>query len=305
MNIYNLKNLLRKDIFDYRFRVSSLQEEKEVLVEAIKDLETGKVSGNAKDLLYDKYRILLTPYNMKDLLPTLKNDLFIVDTNLSILNNILTSTVNAYQALHYHKVVSPNLMTFIKNRLLKEKLSDIDIIKTMELIKIHNTKCHEDNSKSLSNSDLYLVLNMLNSGYEEIKIEPIHSKKLENTIKSIINAIESNPISNVENILHFDNLTLKEQEYVLKRVLKYYQDEIYALIALLKEKDFYFNIPILQSIKEEYKILYQKYMFIRKKIDDLAFNKQEKQNIELAPQITATPQNMCGKESTYIIQPTV
>ena len=95
MNIYNLKNLLRKDIFDYRFRVSSLQEEKEVLVEAIKDLETGKVSGNAKDLLYDKYRILLTPYNTKDLLPTLKNDLFIVDTNLSILNNILTSTIKA------------------------------------------------------------------------------------------------------------------------------------------------------------------------------------------------------------------
>ena len=89
MNLYNLKNLLREDIFAYRIRTSSLQEEKEILVEAIKDLENGKVSEIAKDLLYDKYRILLTPYNTKDLLPTLKNDLFIVDTNLSILNNIL------------------------------------------------------------------------------------------------------------------------------------------------------------------------------------------------------------------------
>ena len=95
MNLYNLKNLLREDIFAYRIRTSSLQEEKEILVEAIKDLENGKVSEIAKDLLYDKYRILLTPYNTKDLLPTLKNDLFIVDTNLSILNNILTSTIKA------------------------------------------------------------------------------------------------------------------------------------------------------------------------------------------------------------------
>ena len=156
-------------------------------------------------------------------------------------------------------------MIFIKNRLLKEKLSDIDIIKTMEFIKIHNSKCHIDNSKSLSSSDLYLVLNMINSGYEEIKIEPIYSEKLENAIKSTINAIESNPISNVEDILHLDNLIFKEQEYVLKRVLKYYQDEIYALITLLKDKEAYFNISTLQSIKEEYKVLYQKYMFIRKK----------------------------------------
>ena len=140
MNLYNLKNLLREDIFAYRIRTSSLQEGKEILVEAIKDLENGKVSEIAKDLLYDKYRILLTPYNTKYLLPTLKNDLFIVDTNLSILNNILTSTIKAYQALQFHKSVSPNLMIFIKNRLLKEKLSDIDIIKTMEFIKIHNSK---------------------------------------------------------------------------------------------------------------------------------------------------------------------
>lgn len=301
MNLYNLKNLLREDIFAYRIRTSSLQEGKEILVEAIKDLENGKVSEIAKDLLYDKYRILLTPYNTKDLLPTLKNDLFIVDTNLSILNNILTSTIKAYQALQFHKSISPNLMIFIKNRLLKEKLSDIDIIKTMEFIKIHNSKCHINNFKSLSSSDLYLVLNMINSGYEEIKIEPIYSEKLENAIKSTINAIESNPISNVEDILHLDNLIFKEQEYVLKRVLKYYQDEIYALITLLKDKEAYFNISTLQSIKEEYKVLYQKYMFIRKKIDDIALNKKEIQNIKLDTEVPIKEENMSGGRGTLIL----
>ena len=39
MNIYNLKKLLRQDIFDYRFRISSLIEEKSDLKEAIEDLE--------------------------------------------------------------------------------------------------------------------------------------------------------------------------------------------------------------------------------------------------------------------------
>lgn len=292
MNIYNLKELLRKDIFDYRFRISSLQEEREILEESLKDLEKGKISPKAKDIVYDKYRLSLNPYNFKDFLSTLKNDLFIVDTNLTILNNILTSTINAYQALHYHKILSPNLMTFVKNRLLKEKLNDLDIIKTMEFIKIHNAKCHEDKSISLSSDDLYLVLNMLNSGYEEIKIEPMNNEKLENYIKAVINAIESNPISSITNILQFGNLTLKEQEYVFKKVLKYYQDEIYSLIILLKDKEFYFNISILQSIKEEYKILYQKYMLIRKKLDDLLFNKLEKQDIELDPEITEKSQNI-------------
>ena len=179
-------------------------------------------------------------------------------------------------------------MIFIKNRLLKEKLSDIDIIKTMEFIKIHNSKCHINNFKSLSSSDLYLVLNMINSGYEEIKIEPIYSEKLENAIKSTINAIES-------------NLIFKEQEYVLKRVLKYYQDEIYALITLLKDKEAYFNISTLQSIKEEYKVLYQKYMFIRKKIDDIALNKKEIQNIKLDTEVPIKEENMSGGRGTLIL----
>ena len=146
---------------------------------------------------------------------------------------------------------------------------------------------------------------MINSGYEEIKIEPIYSEKLENAIKSTINAIESNPISNVEDILHLDNLIFKEQEYVLKRVLKYYQDEIYALITLLKDKEAYFNISTLQSIKEEYKVLYQKYMFIRKKLDDIALNKKEIQNIKLDTEVPIKEENMSGGGYTYIIQPTV
>ena len=144
MNIYNLKKLLRQDIFDYRFRISSLIEEKSDLKEAIEDLEKNHITEKAKKLLYEKYRLLLNQYNIKEFLPTIKNDLFIVDTNLSIINNTLNTTINVYNALQFHQIVSPNLMDFIKNRLLKEKVNDVDIIKTMEFIKIHNSKCHED-----------------------------------------------------------------------------------------------------------------------------------------------------------------
>ena len=269
MNIYNLKKLLRQDIFDYRFRISSLIEEKSDLKEAIEDLEKNHITEKAKKLLYEKYRLLLNQYNIEEFLPTIKNDLFIVDTNLSIINNTLNTTINVYNALQFHQIVSPNLMDFIKNRLLKEKVNDVDIIKTMEFIKIHNSKCHEEQPSRISSADLYLVLNMLNSGYEEIKIEQVNNNKLEKVIKDTINALESNPISSIDDILHVSNLTTKEKEYVYKRILKYYQDEIYLLISALKDKDFYFNISILQTIKTEYKELYQKYMFIRNKLDEL------------------------------------
>ena len=280
MNIYNLKGSLRKDIFDYRFHIASLLAEKTSLEEEINDLENGKVSPDAKKRLYEKYRLHLNEYNIKNLLPTLKNDLFITNTNLNIFKNILDSTVNAYNALHYYQVLSPNLMGFIKNRLIKEKLSDVDLIKTMEFIKIHNTKCHEGRLNSIASSDLYLVLNMLNSGYEEITIEPIESDKLKKAIQNAINAIESNPLTNIETILTFNNLTIEGQIYVYQNILKYYQDEIYSLISVLKDKDFYFDIPLLQTIKDDYKKLYQKYMFVREKIDTLSSKLTEQEQLE-------------------------
>ena len=299
MNIYNLKKLLRQDIFDYRFRISSLIEEKSDLKEAIEDLEKNHITEKAKKLLYEKYRLLLNQYNIKEFLPTIKNDLFIVDTNLSIINNTLNTTINVYNALQFHQIVSPNLMDFIKNRLLKEKVNDVDIIKTMEFIKIHNSKCHEEQPSRISSADLYLVLNMLNGGYEEIKIEQVNNNKLEKVIKDTINALESNPISSIDDILHVSNLTTKEKEYVYKRILKYYQDEIYLLISALKDKDFYFNISILQTIKTEYKELYQKYMFIRNKLDELE-KKEDRQDFKTEETKEETSIENSNMEENYL-----
>lgn len=299
MNIYNLKKLLRQDIFDYRFRISSLIEEKSDLKEAIEDLEKNHITEKAKKLLYEKYRLLLNQYNIKEFLPTIKNDLFIVDTNLSIINNTLNTTINVYNALQFHQIVSPNLMDFIKNRLLKEKVNDVDIIKTMEFIKIHNSKCHEDQPSRISSADLYLVLNMLNGGYEEIKIEQVNNNKLEKVIKDTINALESNPISSIDDILHVSNLTTKEKEYVYKRILKYYQYEIYLLISALKDKDFYFNISILQTIKTEYKELYQKYMFIRNKLDELE-KKEDRQDFKTEETKEETSIENSNMEEIYL-----
>lgn len=299
MNIYNLKKLLRQDIFDYRFRISSLIEEKSDLKEAIEDLEKNHITEKAKKLLYEKYRLLLNQYNIKEFLPTIKNDLFIVDTNLSIINNTLNTTINVYNALQFHQIVSPNLMDFIKNRLLKEKVNDVDIIKTMEFIKIHNSKCHEDQPSRISSADLYLVLNMLNGGYEEIKIEQVNNNKLEKVIKDTINALESNPISSIDDILHVSNLTTKEKEYVYKRILKYYQYEIYLLISALKDKDFYFNISILQTIKTEYKELYQKYMFIRNKLDELD-KKEDKHDFKTEETKEETSIENSNMEENYL-----
>ena len=60
-------------------------------------------------------------------------------------------------------------------------------------------------------------------------------------------------------------------------MLKYYQNRIFDLINILKDKEFYFSISTLQSIKEEYKELYQKYMYIRTQLDSLT----ETKNVEI------------------------
>ena len=46
-------------------------------------------------------------------------------------------------------------------------------------------------------------------------------------------------------------------------------------------------------------------MFIRKKIDDIALNKKEIQNIKLDTEVPIKEENMSGGGYTYIIQPTV
>ena len=280
MKIFELKKILKNDIYIYRNRIEALKEQIENLEKGIFDVENGKASSQAQKILYQKYRLRLTEYNLKEYLPTLKSDLFMMNTQLDVIINVLDSTIKAYQALHYHQIVSPNLMGFIKNRLLKENLDDVEIITTMEYIKIHNTKCHENKGRSLSSSDLYLVLNILDSSYEKIEIEPMSDEKLENNINSVLNAIESNPLSAVDDIVNLKHLTYDEQIYVWKRVLKHYQDEIYEIISLLKNKDFYFDITLLQTIKEEYKVLYQKYMFARNELDQIHLNKKANESIE-------------------------
>lgn len=278
MLLKDLEKLLKKDIANLSFKTSCLEESVWSYKKAIERLEKGDITKNAKRLLYDRHRLVITPYNIKEMLEVLKNDLFIAETNLNMIKSNLELSKTIYNALVYHQIISPSLMNFLKNRLLEENIDDISLIKTMEYIKIHNTQSHSEKSNSISSKDLYLILNMLNQGYEEIIIEQCENvEKLEEIIANSINIIENNPLSIVYNNLILDKLSYTEKEYVYKRILKYYQNKIFDLISILKNKEFYFSIAILQSIKDEYKELYQKYMYIRTQLDSLI----ETKNVEI------------------------
>lgn len=278
MLLKDLEKLLKIDIANLSFKSFGLEERVWSYKKAIESLEKKDITKNATRLLYDHHRLIITPYNIKEMIDVLKNDLFILETELNIIKKNLELSKTIYNALVYRQIISPSLMNFLKNRLLKENIDDITLIKTMEYIKIHNTQAHSEKANSISSKELYLILNMLNQGYEEIIIEPYENvEKLEEIIANSINIIENNPLSIVYNNLILDNLSHTEKEYIYKRILKYYQNRIFDLINILKDKEFYFSISTLQSIKEEYKELYQKYMYIRTQLDSLT----ETKNIEI------------------------
>ena len=140
----------------------------------------------------------------------------------------------------------------------------------MELINVRNGHVLVNEEKAIFSEDLFLVLNMLNSGFEEIDVTMNTDESLDEEITKIINELDSTNITTLD----LSKYKKEEQIYIYKRLLLYYQDKIYNLIEVLKNKDYYFDIDLLKQIKDEYKETYAIYIFIRNKLD--ALNLEEK-----------------------------
>lgn len=158
MLLKDLEKLLKIDIANLSFKSFGLEERVWSYKKAIESLEKKDITKNATRLLYDHHRLIITPYNIKEMIDVLKNDLFILETELNIIKKNLELSKTIYNALVYRQIISPSLMNFLKNRLLKENIDDITLIKTMEYIKIHNTQAHSEKANSISSKELYLIL---------------------------------------------------------------------------------------------------------------------------------------------------
>ena len=264
MHLIDVQNLFCNDISYYKKEISYLNKQIELYKRALSDLENKKVSQIVKDLIYEKYHIS-NNRNIDVLHGILKNDLFTLEKRLELINKKYSMSLSIYNAIKYRQIITPDMINAIKEKLIEEKVKDADLIKIMELINVRNGHVLVNEEKAIFSEDLFLVLNMLNSGFEEIDVTMNTDESLDEEITKIINELDSTNITTLD----LSKYKKEEQIYIYKRLLVFYQDKIYNLIEVLKNKEYYFDIELLQQIKDEYKETYAIYIFIRNELDVL------------------------------------
>ena len=269
MHLIDVQNIFYNDNLDYKSEINYLNRQIGLYKRALSDLENKKVSQIVKDLIYEKYHIS-NNRNIDILYGILKNDLFTLEKRLELINKKYSMSLSIYNAIKYRQIIAPDMINAIKEKLIEEKVKDADLIKIMELINVRNGHVLVNEEKAIFSEDLFLVLNMLNSGFEEIDVTMNTDESLDEEITKIINELNSTNITTLD----LSKYKKEEQVYLYKRLLLFYQDKIYNLIEVLKNKEYYFDIELLQQIKDEYKETYAIYIFIRNKLD--ALNLEEK-----------------------------
>lgn len=264
MHLIDVQNLFCNDISYYKKEISYLNKQIELYKRALSDLENKKVSQIVKDLIYEKYHIS-NNRNIDVLHGILKNDLFTLEKRLELINKKYSMSLSIYNAIKYRQVITPDMINAIKEKLIEEKVKDADLIKIMELINVRNGNILVNEKNAIFSEDLFLVINMLNSGFEEIDVTMNTDESLDEEITKIINELDSTNITTLD----LSKYKKEEQIYIYKRLLVFYQDKIYNLIEVLKNKEYYFDIELLQQIKDEYKETYAIYIFIRNELDAL------------------------------------
>ena len=281
MHLIDVQNLFYNDNLYYKSEINYLNKQIELYKRALSDLENKKVSQIVKDLIYEKYHIS-NNRNIDILYGILKNDLFTLEKRLELINKKYSMSLSIYNATKYRQTITPDMIAAIKEKLIEEKVKDADLIKIMELIKVRNGNILVNEKNAIFSEDLFLVINMLNSGFEQIDVPVNNNKLLEHDISNAINIINNNSLTIIDSVLDFSKYNIQEQEYIYKRLLVYYQDKIYNLIEVLKNKEYYFDIELLKQIKDEYKELYYIYMFLRNRLDSLTIVQDETVLINLS-----------------------
>ena len=204
-----------------------------------------------------------------DKLENLKNRLMTIE-------DVIT-TRKIISALKYSQVITDSQIQFINNRLKRNNISYKDIIVILEKINIHNIRVKNNTESKINYTELYSLINMISQGYEYIDFSFKDNITLNDFFNNFIKTFDESDITLCSNILeglsfYSDN----DLEYLLKKILLYYQDKIFCLIEDLKNEDFYFDAEIVNIVKEEYYNYYARYMIVRNELNKLYDREIEK-----------------------------
>lgn len=273
MNLKEVSDLFREKATKYQYDINSLEKEISFYERLVNDLENKHLSLATQKLLYEKYRLKLTKDNAQIMLETLKTDLFVIKEKSKIVKEKHKLSCFAVHALSYKQIALPFLIKFINDELRKSNVSEFELIKINEKIKIHNANVKHNQNNALLGADLHLIINMLNQGYEEIEsVKNKNADKLNAIVEKLNVIIDNDDLASIKDNFNLDEMygnvyNNKDFKYIYIEILRHIQSKIYELISMLKQEEYYFDVETLKIIKEEYKDFYNKYMFIRERID--------------------------------------
>ena len=282
MNLKDVSNLFEQKTMECFNIICSIEKNIFYYEKIMSDLKKNFISNRAKKYFYEKYRLEITNDNIYTMIETLENDLFILNENLNKQNEKRKLYELVKNSLKYEQIIDASLLEFINAELKKDNINNYELLRINELIRIQNENLKSSSKSTILGFDLYLILNMLDLGYEKIQVlENENAEKLDLIVSKLNELIDHN---NLEDIT--DNLKLDESygsiydqvdfKYIYTEILRHLQFKLWELIDILKQEDFAFDIEMLNDIKNEYKTIISKYMYFREKMDSINIDiKQE------------------------------
>lgn len=194
--------------------------------------------------------------------------------------------------LKYGQILKEEQVEFIKNRLEKEGIKKSDIVVILEKVKIHNTKCR-DTGKKVNKNQMYEIVNIIKQGYEKIELPRGNFDRLDEKARRLYNALsdigKNDWDSQLQFLNYFDNV---EKEYILKKLLIQYQNDMYDSIAFFDDDDIGYDDDTLNQIKDEYYTAYERYMFIRDEIELISDNELDEEEVEETDDLESPVNNL-------------
>lgn len=279
MTLEELYDLFYFKIIDkYNQEINSLEEEISKLELVLSDLEKGKISKLASRVVQELFGQVLTNYNLNNYMEAILANIGILNHKIEIILKNKQKCWNLIDSIEYDQVIYYYLFDYIKEELKNENIDGKLLVLTFENIKKHNLKFQTEGK--LSGLDLSNVANIINFGFEKIAIKYLeNSKNAKDYVKKLIDLIDNNSLDIVEDNITLNYFTYEEQEYILKNVLRHYQEEMYKLNLLVKTEEFYFDNETLKTIIYEFKGYLNRYLYIRNKLNNLKREEEIKEDV--------------------------
>ena len=298
MDLKDVSDIFERKIVECFNEICSMEKYILFCENIMNDLKKNFISNRAKKYFYEKYRLEVRNDNIYNMIGTLENDLFVLRENLNKQKKKCKLFELVKNSIIYEQIINSSLVDFINAELKKDNIENSELLRVNELIRIQNESLKCYNKSTILGSDLYLILNMLNLGYEKIEIlENPNAEKLDLIVSKLNELIDHNKLEDIKDNLNLDELynniyRQKDFRYIYTEILRHLQFKIWELIDILKQEDFSFDIDMLNDIKNEYKTIIGKYMYFREKIDAI--------NIEIKQEDVIDDENDVDSENKEI-----